>query len=145
MAHTLGFRVIVSDARRVFLQEGKFPDAEVRFGWPQDVFQPSDFGSGYAIVVLFHDPKFDIPALTLALKSESFYIGFMGSRKTQSERRALLTAAGFMEKDLNNIYGPVGLNIGGKSPGMIALSILSEIVAVWNRREGGMMSKRHLE
>jgi len=142
MAKALHFSVIVSDARRIFLREKRFPEAEVRFGWPQEVFKPSDFGSGWAIIVLFHDVKFDIPALTLALKSEAFYIGFMGSQKTQNERRALLVADGFKDSELKRIYGPVGLNIGGKSPGMIALSILSEVIAVWNRRDGGMMSKR---
>ena len=91
--------------------------------------------------MLYHDPKLDIPALRLALKSDAFYIGLLGSKKTQSDRRALLTADGFKDNELNRIYGPIGLNIGGKSPGMIALSILSEIVAVWNRRQGGMISK----
>lgn len=142
MAKLLDFHVIVSDARRVFLREDKFPGVETKFGWPQEVFNAKDFGPGWAVVVLFHDAKFDIPALTLALKSEAFYIGFMGSRKTQGDRRELLEADGFTDKELNRIYGPVGLNIGGKSPGMIALSILSEVVAVWNRRDGGMMSQQ---
>jgi xanthine dehydrogenase accessory factor len=142
MAQTLDFHVIVSDGRRTFLREEKFPKAEVRFGWPQDVFTCTDIGPGWAVVVLFHDPKFDIPALTLALQSEAFYIGFMGSRKTQNDRRISLKTKGFTDDELDKIHGPVGLNIGGKSPGMIALSILSEVVAVWNRRDGGMMSKR---
>jgi xanthine dehydrogenase accessory factor len=142
MALTLDFHVVVSDARRMFLKEEKFPGAETRFGWPQDVFQSGEFGPGWAVVVLFHDPKFDIPALTLALRSKAFYIGFMGSRKTQHDRRASLLENGFTEDELDKIHGPVGLDIGGKSPGMIALSILSEIVAVWNRRDGGMMSRR---
>jgi xanthine dehydrogenase accessory factor len=144
MAETLDFHVIVSDARRAFLHKEKFLNADVRFGWPQDSFESADFGSGWAIVILFHDPKFDIPALTLALKSEAFYIGFMGSRKTQNDRRETLRANGFQDDELNRIYGPVGLNIGGKSPGSIALSILSEIVAVWNRRDGGMMSGKKI-
>ncbi len=145
MAQILDFNVIVSDGRRAFLREEKFPGAEVRFGWPQEVFQPADIGSGWAVVVLFHDLKFDVPALSLALQSEAFYVGFMGSQKTQSERRAALAANGFNDSALNRIYGPIGLNIGGKSPGMIALSILSEIVAVWNRRDGGMMRQRKQE
>jgi xanthine dehydrogenase accessory factor len=142
MAQTLDFHVIVSDARRAFLHEEKFPKAEVRFGWPQDVFISTDIGPGWAVVVLFHDPKFDIPALTLTLQSEAFYIGFMGSHKTQNDRRVTLKTNGFTDDELDKIHGPAGLNIGGKSPGMIALSILSEVVAVWNRRDGGMMSKR---
>ena len=105
------------------------------------VFTPDDFGPGWAVVVLFHDPKFDLPALTLALESDAFYIGFLGSRKTQAERRAQLQEAGFTEEDLARIHGPVGLNIGGRAPAMIALSILSEVAAVRHRRPGGMLGR----
>ncbi len=139
MANVLDFQVVVSDARRAFLREDRFPNAYVAFGWPQDLFSPDDFGPGWAIVVLFHDPKFDLPALTLALESDAFYIGFLGSRKTQAERRAQLQEAGFTEEDLARIHGPVGLNIGGRAPAMIALSILSEVAAVRHRRPGGML------
>ncbi len=142
MGATLDFRVIVSDARRAFLREERFPRAEIAFGWPQDVFEPEEFGPGWAVIVLFHDPKFDLPALSLALRSEAFYVGFLGSRKTQAERREGLLEAGFTEEDLARIYGPVGLDIGGKDPAMIALSILAEVAAVRHRREGGMMSRR---
>lgn len=142
LARTLDFTVIVNDARRAFLRAERFPEADVRFGWPQEVFTPEDFGGGCAVVVLFHDQKFDIPALTVALKSQAFYIGFLGSRTTQAARRADLLAAGFKESDLARIHGPVGLDIGGKEPALIALSILSEIVAVRYRRAGGMMSAK---
>ncbi|MFN2110631.1 MAG: XdhC family protein, partial [Anaerolineae bacterium] len=134
--------VIVSDARRAFLKEERFPDVEIRFGWPQDVFKSKDFGVGHAVVVLFHDSKFDVPALKLSLRSDAFYIGFLGSRKTQADRRESLMEIGFTEQDWARVHGPVGLDIGGKEPPMIALSILAEIVAVRNRREGGMMGKR---
>lgn len=137
-----GFRVIVSDARRTFAQEERFPGAELRFGWPQDVFESQDLGPSWAVVVLFHDSKFDIPALTLALKSRAFYIGFLGSRKTQADRRDDLVQIGFKEQDLTRIHGPVGLNIGGRTPSMIALSIMSEIVAVMHRRDGGTLSQK---
>ncbi len=142
IAGATGFNVIVSDARRAFLTEERFPDVELKFGWPQDVFQSDDLGLSWAVVVLFHDPKFDVPALTLALQSEAFYIGFLGSRKTQSDRRQELLDAGFKESDLNRIHGPVGLDIGGKEPELIALSIMAEIVAVRHRRPGGMMSRK---
>ncbi len=143
LARDLDFTVIVNDARRAFLRPERFPaGVDVRFGWPQEVFKPEDFGPGWAIVVLFHDAKFDIPALTLALPSRAFYIGFLGSRRTQADRRATLLENGFSEADLARIYGPTGLDIGGKEPGMIALSILAEIVAVRHRREGGMMSRK---
>ena len=142
LAKAINFEVIVSDARRTFLQEARFPDVDLRFGWPQDVFEPSDFGPGHAVVVLFHDPKFDVPALTVTLQSEAFYIGFLGSRQTQAARREELVSVGFKESDLERIYGPVGLDIGGKDPAHIALSILAEIVAVRHQRRGGMMSRR---
>ncbi len=143
MGRILDFRVIVSDARRTFLREGRFPDdVETRFGWPQDVFTAGEMGPGWAVVVLFHDRKFDIPALSLALRSEAFYIGFLGSRKTQADRRADLRAEGFTDEQLARIHGPVGLDIGGKAPAMIALSILAEIVAVRHRRSGGMLVRR---
>ncbi|MGC9357750.1 MAG: XdhC family protein [Anaerolineae bacterium] len=139
MARVTGFEVVISDARRAFITEERFPGFDLRFGWPQDVFTAEDFGPGWAIVVLFHDPKFDIPALTLALRSEAYYIGFLGSRTTQASRRSDLLEVGFTEEDLARIHGPVGLNIGGKDPAHIALSILAEAVAVRHRRKGGMM------
>ncbi len=142
MAQIAGYEVIISDARRAFLTEERFPGFDLRFGWPQDTFTVEDFGPGWAIVVLFHDPKFDIPALTLALNSDAYYIGFLGSRSTQADRRGDLLEADFTEEDLDRIYGPVGLNIGGKEPAHVAISILSEAVAVRHRRAGGMMSKR---
>ncbi len=143
LARDLDFSVIVNDARRAFLRPERFPEGiETRFGWPQEVFTPEAIGPGWAIVVLFHDAKFDIPALTIALQSRAFYIGFLGSKRTQADRRATLLENGFSEADLARIYGPTGLDIGGKEPGMIALSILAEIVAVRHRREGGMMSRR---
>jgi xanthine dehydrogenase accessory factor len=105
------------------------------------LFEAKDFGPGWAIVVLFHDAKLDVPALTLALQSEPFYIGFMGSRTTQADRRQALLAAGFRSEDLARIHGPVGLDIGGRDPAMIGLSIIAEIVAVRHHRTGAMMSK----
>ncbi len=142
LARVLNFKVIVSDARRIFLTEERFPQTDLRFGWPQDAFAAAEFGAGWAVVVLFHDPKLDIPALTLALKSQAFYIGMLGSRKTQDDRREQLRNEGFKDKDLERIHGPAGLDLGGKEPAMIALSILSEIVAVRHRRAGGMMGRK---
>ena len=130
MAKVLGFRVIVSDARQTFLNERRFPDVERRFGWPQKVFTAEEIGPGWAVVILFHDAKFDVPALSLALRSEAFYVGFLGSRKTQADRRRRLAELGFDEAAMARIHGPIGLKIGGREPAMIALSILAEVVAV---------------
>ena len=142
LARPMGFRVVVSDARCAFLNEARFPEVERRGGWPQRGVHPEMLGPGCAVIVLFHDEKFDIPSLSLALCSQAFYVGLLGSQKTQAERRAALNAAGFETQDLHRIHGPVGLDIGGRSPQMIALSILAEVVAVRHGRSGGMMSQR---
>jgi xanthine dehydrogenase accessory factor len=142
LARPMGFQVVVSDARRAFLTEARFPEVERWVGWPQKVVTPEMLGSGCAVIVLFHDEKLDIPSLSIALRSQAFYVGLLGSRKTQAERRAALRAAGFEARDLQRIHGPVGLDIGGRSPQMIALSILSEVVAVRHGRSGGMMNQR---
>lgn len=142
IARTVNYHVVVSDARRTFLTPERFPDVETRFGWPQDVFTSEEFGPGWAIVLLFHDPKFDTPALTLALNSQAGYVGLLGSPKTQADRRARLREAGFDEEALARIHGPVGLDLGGKEPALIALSIMAEIIAVRYRHTGGMMSQK---
>ena len=110
-------------------------------GWPQKAVAPAMLGSGCAVIVLFHDEKFDVPSLSLALRSQAFYVGLLGSRRTQAERRAALRAEGFESHDLERIHGPVGLDIGGRTPQMIALSILAEIVAVRHGRSGAKMSR----
>ena len=141
-ADLMDFDVVVSDARRAFLNATRFPGVERRVGWPQKAVTSEELGSGCAVVVLFHDEKFDVPSLSLALRSQAFYVGLLGSRKTQAERRAALKASGFSAHDLGRIHGPIGLDIGGRSPQMIALSIISEIVAVRHGRLGVMMSQR---
>jgi xanthine dehydrogenase accessory factor len=84
------------------------------------------------VVVLTHDPKFDVPALEVALKSPVGYIGLLGSPTTQAERHAALRDKGFSSQDLARIHGPVGLDLGGRKPAEIALAILAEIVAERN-------------
>ena len=142
MAQITGYHVIVSDARRTFLNAERFPHVERRWGWPQKTCTSAEFNPGWAVVVLFHDAKFDIPALTLALESDAYYIGFLGSRVTQADRRATLLADGFTEEELARIHGPVGLNIGGKEPRFIALSILAEVVAVRHGRQSSSLIVR---
>jgi xanthine dehydrogenase accessory factor len=78
---------------------------------------------------LSHDPKLDDPALHIALQSEAFYIGALGSKKTHHKRKERLRNSGFKEKQIERIYGPIGLNIGASSPEEIAISILSEVIA----------------
>ena len=84
--------------------------------------------------MLTHDPKLDDPALKIALPSEAFYVGALGSRATQEQRRQRLLAAGIHETDLAKLHGPIGINLGGHTPEEIALAVMAEIVAVRNGR-----------
>ena len=88
-----------------------------------------------AAVVLAHDPKFEDPAMEVLLKSDVGYIGAIGSRATSEERIGRLKLMGFTDADIDRIHGPVGLNLGGKTPEEIALSIMAEIVAVRNGKD----------
>ena len=85
---------------------------------------------GTAVVTLTHDPKLDDPALTIALRSEAFYIGSLGSNRTHAKRLARLMEAGLTESELARIHAPVGLDIGAVSPAEIAVSIMAQITAV---------------
>ena len=86
-------------------------------------------------MTLTHDPKLDDAALSAALKSNAFYIGSLGSKKTHNARIQRLKIANFNDKDINKIHGPIGLSIGAKSPEEIAVAIISEIVATLHNIE----------
>jgi xanthine dehydrogenase accessory factor len=131
MAKPLGFRTVVADGREAFLTRERFPDAdELMLGWPEEVFQRVGLDQATCVCLLTHDPKFDEPAIQLALRSPACYVGAIGSRKTQKLRREQLAAAGFSEADIARLKGPIGLDIGGRTPEEIALAILAEITAV---------------
>lgn len=129
LARPLGYRTVVADPREPFLTRERFPEAdELLPMWPADAFAAVKVDEATAVCVLSHDPKFDEPALELALRSRAAYIGAIGSRKTQAERRAKLLAAGFREAEVARIHGPIGLDLGGRQPAEIALAIMAEIV-----------------
>ncbi len=131
MAQLLDFHVRLVDARRAFATRDRFPDVdELVIAWPQEALSAETLRPRDALVVLTHDPKFDVPALEAALKSPVGYIGLLGSTTTQERRRAALRERGFEDHDLARIHGPVGLDLGGRTPEEIALSILAEIVKV---------------
>jgi xanthine dehydrogenase accessory factor len=134
MARALGYRSVVVDPRRAFANPERLPDADLILNtWPDQAFDDLDLNENSAVAALTHDPKIDDPALQRALKSPAFYIGALGSNKTQARRRARLLAAGLSEQDLARLHGPIGLDLGGRSPAEIALAILAEVVAVRNR------------
>jgi xanthine dehydrogenase accessory factor len=131
LARPLGFRTVVADGREGFLTRERFPDADqLILGWPDQVFREVGLDSATCVCVLTHDPKFDEPALELALRSPACYVGAIGSRKTQAHRRERLRAAGFTEAEIARLHGPIGLDLGGRAPAEIALAILGEITAV---------------
>lgn len=141
MAQQLGFHTIVADARQGFLTKERFPTADrLVLGWPADAFEEIGIDPATYVVVLSHDPKLDDPALEIALRSPARYVGAIGSRKTQSARRERLTAAGVTPDQLTHLHGPVGLNLGGRSPAETALAILAEITAVRYGKPTGTLS-----
>jgi xanthine dehydrogenase accessory factor len=133
---TLGYRTTVIDARAQFATDERFPHADRLIeAWPDEALNRLNLHPGVAAVCLAHDPKFEDPAMEVLLRSDAGYIGAVGSRNTSAERRERLKATGITDDQLDRIHGPVGLNIGGKTPEEIALSIMAEIVAVRRGRD----------
>jgi xanthine dehydrogenase accessory factor len=130
LATLAGFELIAIDPRAVFATPERFAGVDLRRGWPAPVLAEIGIDAHTAIVTLSHDPKIDEPALTAALRSSAFYIGALGSRKTQAARAQRLREAGFDDAQLARIHGPVGLAIGAKSTAEIAISIMAEVIAV---------------
>jgi xanthine dehydrogenase accessory factor len=129
MAKSLDLDVRIIDPRTAFATPERFPDVPLLAEWPDAVLPEIGIDAYTAVVALTHDPKIDDPALEASLRSECFYIGALGSRKTHERRVERLTASGFTETDLARIHAPIGLDIGAVSPAEIAVSILAEIVA----------------
>ncbi len=130
------FKVVIVDPRPAFATRERVPNADALVReWPDD-YLPTVLSKRTSIVMLSHDPKFDLPALRCALRSEAPYIGLLGSRRSQAGRRASLREDGFDEKALARVYGPAGLDIGGATLAETALSILAEIVASRHDRIG---------
>lgn len=129
MAALAGYDVTVIDPRGAFATADRFPGVALSNDWPDDALAALQPDFRTAIVTLTHDPKLDDPALIAALRSDAFYIGALGSKKTHASRLERLRAAGFGDRDLARIHGPAGLAIGAKSPAEIAISVLAELTA----------------
>jgi xanthine dehydrogenase accessory factor len=134
MASLMDFDVTVVDPRRAFATDSRFPGVKVMQEWADEAFEKMGLDVSTAVVTLTHDPKLDDPALEAALKSDVFYIGALGSKRTHAKRKDRLSEAGITEEQFARIHGPVGLNIGARSPAEIAVSILGQIVEVRARR-----------
>jgi xanthine dehydrogenase accessory factor len=143
LAKAAGWQPFVCDPRSQFATRARFPEAEdVIVAWPDEALaRLGGIDRATYVAVLTHDPKLDDAALTLALRSEAPYVGAMGSRRAQAQRRERLLAAGIEEELLERIAAPIGLDLGAVTPEETALSIMSEVVAVRNGREGGRLSQ----
>jgi xanthine dehydrogenase accessory factor len=132
----LDFFVTIVDPRPLFATAERLRDAdEVVMEWPQD-YLPRVLDTCAALLVVSHDPKFDLPALSAGLRSAVPYIGLLGSRRSQASRRQSLRELGFTDADLMRIHGPAGLDLGGHTTGETALSILAQVVADARGRSG---------
>jgi xanthine dehydrogenase accessory factor len=139
-AKGLGWRTVVADARARFATTERIPSAdELLVAWPEEVLKRFEPDDRTAVVVLTHEDRWDVPALAGALASDAFYIGALGSRRTQERRREQLLETGISEEELGRLNGPAGLDLGAGTPAETAVSILAEILAVRAGREGGRL------
>jgi xanthine dehydrogenase accessory factor len=129
------YQAIVVDPRESFATEIRFPGLELSTEWPDEALERLRPDHRSAVVTLTHDPKLDDPALAVALRSECFYIGALGSKRTHGRRCDRLKEIGFTDTDLARIHGPIGLAIGATSPAEIAVSILAQMTQVLRRGE----------
>jgi xanthine dehydrogenase accessory factor len=141
VARVLGYRTVVIDPRAAFLSRDRFPDADdLVTAWPDDALARAPIDERTAIVTLAHDPKFDLPTLTFALRSRAGYIGAMGSRSTNEKRLAALRDLGLTDDELARLHAPIGLDLGARTPEETAISIVAEIVAARHGRPGGSLT-----
>jgi xanthine dehydrogenase accessory factor len=129
------YQPIVIDPRQSFATEARFPGLELSTEWPDEALERLKPDHRSAVVTLTHDPKLDDPALAVALRSECFYIGALGSKRTHAARCGRLKEMGFADADLARIHGPIGLSIGAVSPAEIAVSILGQMTEVLRKGE----------
>lgn len=130
-ASLLGFHIVVADPRPAFVTRDRFPEVDdLRVGWPGDVVDAASFDARTFVVVLTHDRRFEDPLWPILLPTDVRYIGAMGSGKTTAARRERLIAAGFTSEQVDRIHGPIGLDIGSRSAGEMAIAILGEMITV---------------
>ena len=139
-AKSLGWHTVVTDPRPALTTRERLPSPdELLVAWPDEALEQLAPDRDTAVVVLTHEERLDVPALTSALEAEAFYVGAIGSRRTQAKRRERLLDAGVAEEQLERLSGPAGLDLGAQTPAETAVSILGEILAVRAGRSGGRL------
>lgn len=133
IASTLGFDTIVIDPRGAFNTRERFTQAtELIKDWPQHALPGLGLDKSDYLVVVTHDPKLDDPALEITLRSKAGYVGALGSRRTSRNRLERLREKGLTSEQLDRLHAPIGLPLGGRSAGEIAVSIIAEILLCKN-------------
>ncbi|MDC3057836.1 XdhC family protein [Litorivicinus sp.] len=131
---SLEFDVLVVDPREVWANAERFPTCTIINQWPDDALTDIGIDSETAIIALTHDPKFDDPALLLALNSSAFYVGALGGTKSADSRRLRLLENGLTDLEIDRLQSPVGLPIGAKGPSEITVSILAELISTYRSK-----------
>ena len=143
LARELGYATAVVDGRAAFATRERFPDTdELLVGWLDEVADQISLSADDCVVVLAHDPKFDEPAIIAALRRGCRYVGAIGSKKTQAERRQRLLDVGLAKEEVRRLHGPIGLDLGGREPPETALAILAEIVSERYAATGAPLTTR---
>ena len=136
MAALAGYETSLVDPRGAWATDARFPGGNLIREWPDDAMTTLAPDRRTAVVALTHDPKLDDPALLHAVRSDAFYIGALGSKKTHAARRERMLGSGASEAEFDRIKGPIGLDIGAVSPAEIAISILAEITLALRGAKG---------
>jgi xanthine dehydrogenase accessory factor len=142
MGKLLGYHVTVVDARETFATRKRFPEADqVVVAWPHEFLAAAAVDERTVLCILTHDPKFDVPVLVAAVQTPAAYIGAMGSRRTHLDRMRRLRKEGVRGRDLERIHGPIGLDIGARTPEEVAVAIAAEIIALRYGKEAPSLSQ----
>ena len=128
-AKNLNFEISIIDPRGYFASIKRFPEVKIINKWPKEAFAEIKSDKDTALIALTHDPKIDDPAIQYAIKNNFFYIGALGSKKTHFNRCERLKKSGFTNEQINKIFGPIGIKLGGRSAPEIALSIIAQLVS----------------
>ncbi len=134
MARACGYQPILIDPRPAFGSQARFPGEMIQDAWPDEALRALKPDARTAVVTLTHDPKLDDPAIVTALESDAFYLGCLGSTRTHAKRVERLKEVGFTEEEIGRIHAPVGLDLGGRHPAEIALSIMAEVTEVLRKK-----------
>ncbi len=135
MARVAGYDAVLVDPREAFATEARFPGERIIHDWPDEALEAEGLDARVAVVTLTHDPKLDDPAIKVAIESDVFYLGCLGSTRTHAKRVVRLQEAGFTQAQIAKIHAPVGADIGSKTPAEIAISIMAEITERLRRPE----------